>query len=149
MATTPVNVNFFDREVNDCPYPAYQLLRDEAPVWKDPLTGMYVITRYDDIRAILLDTERFTQRRRQRREQHRQGDQARRSRGGEAAGRDRGARRAEMQKLYEEKGWVPAPSARRARRARSTCRSAGCSTSPSGPRAIKELDPTSRSSPTS
>ena len=49
MATTPVEINFFDPAVNDCPYPAYQLLRDQAPVWKDPLTGMYVISRYDDI----------------------------------------------------------------------------------------------------
>ena len=60
MATTPVDINFFDPAVNDCPYPAYQLLRDEAPVWKDPLTGMYVMSRYEDIRMILLDTTRFT-----------------------------------------------------------------------------------------
>ena len=64
MATTPVDINFFDPAVNDCPYPAYQLLRDEAPVWKDPLTGMYGISRYDDIRTILLDTTRTTRARR-------------------------------------------------------------------------------------
>jgi cytochrome P450 len=53
-------INFFDPETNDCPYPAYQQLRDEAPVWQDPRTGMFFITRYEDIRAILLDTKRYS-----------------------------------------------------------------------------------------
>ncbi|HVX21032.1 MAG TPA: cytochrome P450 [Acidimicrobiales bacterium] len=62
MLESPDQVNFFDPEVNRCPYPAYQVLRDQAPVWKDPTTGMFVITRHDDIRKILLDPERFTNR---------------------------------------------------------------------------------------
>ena len=109
MATTPVDINFFDPAVNDCPYPAYQLLRDEAPVWKDPLTGMYVISRYDDIRMILLDTTRFS---------NGVGNGANNT--GKAIRPDdpeeakRQAAIAEqalaMTKLYEEKGWVPAPS---------------------------------------
>ena len=49
-----------DVEVLECPYPTYDLLREEAPVWQDPLTGMYVITRYDDLRKILLDTEHYS-----------------------------------------------------------------------------------------
>ena len=52
-------VNFFKPEINKCPYDAYQVLRDEAPVWLDPLTGFYVVTRYDDLRAIIFDTENF------------------------------------------------------------------------------------------
>src|ERR1700760_4650358 len=55
-------INFFDEETHDCPYPAYQALRDQAPVWQDPVTGMWTLTRYDDIRAALLDPERFTNR---------------------------------------------------------------------------------------
>lgn len=55
-----IDVNFFDKSTNDCPYDTYRVLRDDAPVWKDPVTGMYVITRYDDVRAILLDQVRFT-----------------------------------------------------------------------------------------
>ena len=58
------DINFFDPEISECPYPAYEVLRDEAPVWQDPFTGMYVITRYDDIRTLLLDTETLHQRRR-------------------------------------------------------------------------------------
>ena len=53
------NVNFFDPEIQECPYDAYEVLRDEAPVWHDPRTGMYVVSRYDDLRALLLDTEHF------------------------------------------------------------------------------------------
>ena len=82
-------VNFFDPAVNHCPYDAYDVLRDEAPVWRDPRTGMYVITRYDDVRMVLNDTERFP------------------------SGRRRGRidPRSEMiRALYEAKGWVPAPT---------------------------------------
>ena len=61
MSTTD-DISFFNPETNKCPYPAYQKLRDEAPVWLDPQTGMFVVTRYDDIRAILIDTETFTNR---------------------------------------------------------------------------------------
>ena len=49
-----------DVEVLECPYPTYDLLREQAPVWCDPATGMYVITRYGDLRKILLDTERYS-----------------------------------------------------------------------------------------
>jgi cytochrome P450 len=52
-------ISFFDPEVNRCPYPAYQKLRDEAPVWQDPHTGMFVVSRYDDI---LMDDKTFTNR---------------------------------------------------------------------------------------
>lgn len=55
-------LSFFDKETNDCPYHAYQKLRDEAPVWRDPVTGMFQVTRYEDIRAILLDPETYSSR---------------------------------------------------------------------------------------
>lgn len=42
------------------PWEAYRLLRDEAPVHLMPDTGMYVITRYDDICDIVRDPERFS-----------------------------------------------------------------------------------------
>ncbi len=49
-----------DPEVLECPFPTYELLLNEAPVWKDPLTGMYIISKYDDLRRVLLDTETFS-----------------------------------------------------------------------------------------
>lgn len=36
-------------EVQMCPFPFLDRLLADSPVYKDPLTGMYVVTRYDDI----------------------------------------------------------------------------------------------------
>ncbi|MDG2301152.1 MAG: cytochrome P450 [Acidimicrobiales bacterium] len=83
-------VNFFDSEISECPYGAYEVLREEAPVWKDPTSGIYVITRYEDIKEILIDTERFRNKRKFRARTN--------------------TRSEVIQKLYEEKGWVPAPT---------------------------------------
>ena len=58
--TDPTSINFFDPATNDCPYHAYQTLRDEAPVWQDPHTGMFVVTRYEDIKSILANPDLFT-----------------------------------------------------------------------------------------
>lgn len=60
MTSGVSDINFFDADTNDCPYPAYAKMRDESPVWKDPVTGMYILTRYEDIRMALLDSERFS-----------------------------------------------------------------------------------------
>ena len=57
---TPTDVNLFDPETQRCPYDAYKTLRDEAPVYHCPVSGMFVITRLDDVRQILTDTEYFT-----------------------------------------------------------------------------------------
>jgi cytochrome P450 len=109
LATSIPNVNFFDPEVNACPYPAYEQLRDEAPVWKDPLTGMYVVTRYDDIRMILLDQKRFSNG--VGNGANNTGKAIKPDDPEEAKRQAEIARQAmEMTKLYEEKGWVPAPS---------------------------------------
>jgi cytochrome P450 len=88
-------VNFFRPDVNKCPYDAYQVLRDEAPVWLDPLTGFYVVTRYDDVRAVIFDTENFVNGARTR------------GRMTTPAMVERGRK---IQALYEEKGWLPAPT---------------------------------------
>lgn len=52
-----------DAEVLECPFPTYDVLREEAPVWEDPATGMFIISRYDDLRSVLIDTETFSNRR--------------------------------------------------------------------------------------
>ena len=82
-------VDFFDPAINDCPYPAYGTLRDQAPVWRDPRTGMFVLSRYDDVKMVLLDTERFSSVRPSRR---------------------LGAVGEAVQTMYREQGWVPAPT---------------------------------------
>ena len=83
-------VNFFDSQISECPYGAYKVLREEAPVWKDPISGIYVITRYDDIKDVLIDTETFRNERKFRARTN--------------------TRSEVIRNLYEEKGWVPAPT---------------------------------------
>lgn len=82
----PDEISFFDPATNDCPYAAYATMRDEAPVWFDERTRMFVISRYEDVKMVLLDTERFTNNR----------------------PRARPDGRSQMiRELYEAKGWVP------------------------------------------
>ena len=59
-ADSQPDVNLFDVDTQQCPYDAYKLLRDEAPVYRCPATGMYVISRFEDVRRVLTDTEYFT-----------------------------------------------------------------------------------------
>lgn len=88
------DINFLDARLQNCPYHAYQKLRDEAPVWQDPVTGFYTITRFDDLRGVLLKPETF------------------RNGMGSGSRRDHkdSARARRMLDLYKEKGWVPAPT---------------------------------------
>lgn len=47
-------------DVQMCPFPFLDRLLAEAPVYKDPLTGMYVVTRYDDIGHISAHPEIYS-----------------------------------------------------------------------------------------
>lgn len=40
----------------DDPYATYRAMRDEAPVWREPVTGHVFVTRYDDVLAVLKDS---------------------------------------------------------------------------------------------
>ena len=44
----------------DDPYPLYRRLRDDAPVFWDEPNQTFVLTRYDDVYAVLLDHRRFS-----------------------------------------------------------------------------------------
>jgi cytochrome P450 len=97
MAETPQTpqVNLFDPEVQQCPYPAYKTLRDEAPVYKIEGTDMFAVTRYDDVREVLMDPKRFPSS---------SADTPFRASAGNV---ERGAMVAAR---FEENGWVPAPT---------------------------------------
>ncbi len=87
------DINFLDSRLQNCPYDAYRMLRDDAPVWVDPITGFYVISRFEDLRQVLLDTEHYSND----------------MRGGQGGSRERldSDRAQRMHQLYQDKGWVP------------------------------------------
>lgn len=96
---TPADVDLTNVDIQQCPYPAYAVLRQQAPVFADPGTGYLVVTRYEDLRSVLKDPETFS------------------SQIGDPRYRDlRGRRQLDsehacrIRALYEEKGWLPKPA---------------------------------------
>lgn len=53
-------ISFLDPAIQSDPYPAYQTLREEAPVYQMPETGMFMVTRYEDVREVIRDTDTFS-----------------------------------------------------------------------------------------
>ena len=49
----------FSYEIHDDPYPIYKRLRDEAPAYFNEEHGFWALSRYDDVRAALLDHQTF------------------------------------------------------------------------------------------
>ncbi len=56
----PTTINVLDPEFYVDPWDAYQWLRDEAPVFWDPIQQLWVISRYDDIVAVEKDSARYS-----------------------------------------------------------------------------------------
>jgi cytochrome P450 len=54
--------NMMDVAVHANPYPTYEWLREQAPVYKMPGVPLYVISRYDDIKRVLRDHQGFSSR---------------------------------------------------------------------------------------
>ncbi|MBW8814538.1 MAG: cytochrome P450 [Caulobacterales bacterium] len=52
--------SLMDPQVQSRPYDFYALLHEHEPVYRMPETGMYVVTRYADVRAVLQDCETFS-----------------------------------------------------------------------------------------
>ncbi|WP_448586808.1 cytochrome P450 [Thermaurantiacus sp.] len=90
-----LRINLFDPEVQQCPYEAYRILRDKAPAYRIPGTAIYVVTRYEDVRRVLTDTETFP------------------SSSGNTPYRTNTNNLERAKKVaarFAEKGWVPAPT---------------------------------------
>ncbi len=94
MVSAP-NINLFDPELQQCPYDAYRQLRDDAPLHHIEGTDFYVVTRYDDVREVLMDPARFPS--------------------APADGLMRASpndieRARKVTARFKEKGWLPAPT---------------------------------------
>jgi cytochrome P450 family 142 subfamily A polypeptide 1 len=59
LATTP-HVNVLDPQFYIDPWAAYGWLRDEAPVFWDPVQKLWAISRYDDVMAVERDGARYS-----------------------------------------------------------------------------------------
>ena len=55
-------ITFSDAETRKCPFPTYHKLRAESPVYHDPVTGNYVLTRYKDVRRAVLNIKTLSNR---------------------------------------------------------------------------------------
>ncbi|MEJ7935335.1 cytochrome P450 [Sphingobium sp. AN558] len=55
-------ISFAEPAIQQCPFGAYEKLRRESPVYHDPVTGNFVLTRYEDVRKTLLNTRIFSSR---------------------------------------------------------------------------------------
>ena len=90
------DVDLTSNQVQQCPYSAYKTLRDDAPVYQDPKTGFFIVTRYEYVRELLLDTENFSS-----------------SFGAAAQKAESNINSDHVKqgvKLFEEKGWIPSPT---------------------------------------
>ena len=58
--TSPADIRLFDEDVLIRPYEAYQVLRDQAPVFPIPEMNMHYVTRYDLVRQVLKDTSTYS-----------------------------------------------------------------------------------------
>jgi cytochrome P450 len=56
----PADFNFFDEATLDSPYEFYEVLQDQAPVYHLPATNIYMVTRHEDIKKMLKDTETYS-----------------------------------------------------------------------------------------
>lgn len=49
-----------ERETQACPYPYYKTMRAECPVFRAPQTGMFYVTKYEDIRFVKRNPKLFS-----------------------------------------------------------------------------------------
>ena len=82
-------INFYDPEIQKCPYEQYKTLRDYHPVYQDPDTGIYHVSRYEDVRYVLSNHELFS---------------------GNVRGRAPSERQLKVNNRFQERGWVPGPT---------------------------------------
>jgi cytochrome P450 len=57
---TDIYYDPYDFAIDDDPFPYYQRLRDEAPVYLNEKYGFYVLSRYEDVRIALRDWSDFS-----------------------------------------------------------------------------------------
>ncbi len=91
----PEEYSLTDPAVQECPYDFYAAMRREAPVYRMPETGFYIVSRYEDLQRVLRDTTTFS------------------NSAQVAQRRQIGETNPTVGRMYETEGWVPTPSLQR------------------------------------
>jgi len=52
--------SLMDPAVQDDPFEFYEVLQEQQPVYRMPETGFYVVTRYEDVRRVVMDPKSFS-----------------------------------------------------------------------------------------
>ncbi|GGC40666.1 cytochrome P-450 like protein [Novosphingobium marinum] len=86
--------SLLEPEIQESPFEFYDAIREQAPAYRDPDAGFWVISRYDDIRRIVTDPQTFS-------------SSATVELARDAVDPERAAMARE---LYRSKGWEPAPT---------------------------------------
>ena len=86
--------SFLDPVIQDDPFDAYEDLRRNCPVYELPETGLFMVTRYEDVREVLTTPSIFS------------------SRPGAGAGGANEASKAHAA-VFSERGWVKARTLQR------------------------------------
>ena len=55
MTTSEITGSLLDPAVQACPFPYYEQMREKAPIYRMPKTGFFLISSYDDLKAVLSD----------------------------------------------------------------------------------------------
>lgn len=58
--TDLASINLLEQATLECPFPAYRALRREAPVYRIPQTGHFIVTRYDLVMEAVRNTQVFS-----------------------------------------------------------------------------------------
>jgi cytochrome P450 len=94
MLSCPVDVSFLEPAINADPFPTYERLLAEKPIYFDPAVNFFIVTRYDDIRRILADPKTFSS-----------------ASWLDSAQKQVHSEHAEkMRERFEAKGWIPVPT---------------------------------------
>ena len=59
MTETAVHYDMYDREIYANPYPTFERLRNEAPLYFNEEYGFYAVSRHDDVLRVLSDRDTF------------------------------------------------------------------------------------------
>ena len=54
------DISFTDPETQVCPFHAYATVRSQSPAYRDPVGGFFIVTDYEHVRAVAMDTKTFS-----------------------------------------------------------------------------------------